>query len=267
MNEAVIVGFLGILGLCMGSFANATVWRLHNKKNIAKDRSECEQCHHKLAWFDLIPLVSWLSLGGKCRYCRAPIRKEIIFTEVVTGLLFVASYWWWPQNITAFYPELTFGLWLVALTMLIILFLYDMKWLLLPDKVMFPLIATGVLMMFVRISEQGSWLPIFESLYAVTILSGLYLVLFLVSKGKWVGFGDVKLGLFLGLGLGTWPLALLCLFLANCIGCLFVIPGMLVGKLRRSSRVPFGPFLILGFTIAMLFGNRMIEWYMSSSGL
>lgn len=267
MDNALILVALGLLGLSFGSFASATVWRLHKKKDIVNDRSECEHCHHKLAWYDLIPVLSWLLLSGKCRYCKKPIRAELPLTELLTAVLFVGSYVMWPSAMNTFEQGILFGLWLVALVLLVILFVYDMKWMLLPDKVVMPLIAVGLLMAITRvtISEDvaGSLLG---SLYAVLILSGLYLLLFLVSKGKWVGFGDVKLGVFLGLALGSWELALLGLFLANFIGCLVVVPGILSGKLKRTARVPFGPFLIVGFAVTFLFGRHIIDWYLALSG-
>jgi prepilin signal peptidase PulO-like enzyme (type II secretory pathway) len=258
---------LGVFGLCFGSFASATVWRLHKKKDIVNDRSECEACHHKLAWYDLIPLVSWLTLKGRCRYCKKQVRAELPLTELLMAVLFVGSYMVWPYSLEVFGGQVLFGLWLVALVLLVILFIYDLKWLLLPDKVVFPLIGVGLLMAIVRTTMSPDVVgSLLGNLYAMVILSGLYLVLFVVSRGKWVGFGDVKLGLFLGLGLGEWQLAFLSLFLANFLGCIIVVPGMLLGKLTRTSRVPFGPFLIAGFLVTVLWGQRLIDWYLGLSG-
>jgi leader peptidase (prepilin peptidase) / N-methyltransferase len=267
MNNVFIMVALAILGLSFGSFASATVWRLHKKKDIVNDRSECESCHHKLAWYDLIPVISWVLLSGKCRYCKKPIRAELPLTELLTAVLFVGSYVMWPYSMNTFGEGMLFGLWLVAIILLVILFVYDMKWMLLPDKVVFPLIAVGTLMAITRFTiAEDMTATILGSVYAVLILSGLYLALFVVSKGKWVGLGDVKLGIFLGLGLGSWELALLCLFLANFLGCLVVVPGILSGKMKRTSRVPFGPFLIGGFLLTFIFGQYIIDWYLMFSG-
>jgi leader peptidase (prepilin peptidase)/N-methyltransferase len=100
-------------------------------------------------------------------------------------------------------------------------------------------------------------------LLALLAVAGLYWVLHTVSKGAWVGYGDVKLGLFMGLALG-WQNALLAVFLANFLGVLVIIPGLLSGKLTRKSKVPFGPFLLLGFVIAGLWGDRAISFYLDS---
>jgi prepilin signal peptidase PulO-like enzyme (type II secretory pathway) len=95
------------------------------------------------------------------------------------------------------------------------------------------------------------------------ILSGLYFALYQISKGKWVGFGDVKLGLGLALLLADWRFAFIALFAANLIGCIIVLPSMARGKLKRDSHVPFGPLLIIGSIIALLAGNYLISWYIS----
>jgi prepilin signal peptidase PulO-like enzyme (type II secretory pathway) len=99
---------------------------------------------------------------------------------------------------------------------------------------------------------------------SVVVLSGLYYLLWLISKGRWIGFGDVKLGLALALLLSDWRLALIALFGANLIGSLLVIPGMLTGRISRNAHVPFGPLLIAGTILAMLFGKQIIAWYQTA---
>jgi prepilin signal peptidase PulO-like enzyme (type II secretory pathway) len=160
-----------------------------------------------------------------------------------------------------------FALWLAAAVLLVILFAYDLKWFLLPNKVVFPLIFVSTLIAMVRISMSPDWMmSLIGLLGAVLILSGLYLLLWILSRGEWIGFGDVKLGLSLALMLVDWKLAFLCLFASNLIGLIVVIPGMTVGRITRKTRVPFGPLLIVGGVIAFLFGSRIIEWYSSFTG-
>ncbi|HYG84264.1 MAG TPA: prepilin peptidase [Verrucomicrobiae bacterium] len=264
MENALVIGGLALLGLCFGSFVNVAVWRIKNNKNLTTDRSECVHCHHKLAWHDLIPVMSWLWLRGKCRYCSKPISLQYPLVELAVAIVFAVSYMAWPYDLAGSVDWIFFGLWLISIVLLTILFIYDLRWFLLPDKVTFPLIAVGVLMAALSIYQAGLGMEaVLQILLAVAILSGLYLGLFMASKGRWIGFGDVKLGIFLGLALSSWPLALLCLFLANLLGCLYVIPGMLLRKLHRSSRIPFGPFLIVGFIISFLWGGSIIDWYLS----
>lgn len=290
MEQFVMVIILGTLGLCMGSFAGATVWRLRarqlvedktegeeidkaeykrllplTKAKLANDRSRCLYCSHTLAWYDLIPLVSWISTHGKCRYCKASIGKFEPTIEIGVAVLFIVSYLLWPSDLSNSVEVAQFGLWLVSSVLLAILFAYDLKWFLLPNRIVFPFIGVAAVYAAVQIVTGASLADAVLSLTgAVVILSGLYLLLWTVSKGSWIGFGDVKLGLGLALLLGEWQLAFIALFAANLIGCLLVIPGMLVGKITRTTRVPFGPLLILGGVVALLFGQPIVDWYMST---
>lgn len=255
---------LALLGLCFGSFINALVWRIRHKRDMLRERSECTHCHHILAWYDLIPVLSWLSLGGKCRYCRKPIDDSPI-VEVVTGLLFVISYLVWPYGMTN-WGLLLFGLWLVALVLMIALTVYDLKWYLLPNAMVYPLIALGVVIGYIRfavIEGLGLGTTAMSMLGGVLVIAGLYWLLHQISAGKWVGFGDVRLSVFIGLILG-WQGALLALFAANVIGCLIVLPGLLMKKLSPKSKIPFGPFLISACIVAFLWGKPVIDWYVKS---
>lgn len=289
MDEILIYGILVIFGLMLGSFAGATVWRLRaqqlvedkaegekidtkeyktllplTKSTIRTDRSRCLHCGHTLAWYDLLPLVSWLSLRGKCRYCHAKIGWFEPLMELGVAAFFVVSYVAWPVSIDSTLAIFHFVLWLIGGVMLAILFAYDLKWFLLPDIIVFPLVAIGAIMAGIQVATASDIVGAFINVAgSVAILSGLYYVLHKVSKGQWIGFGDVKLGLALGLLLADWQLAFIALFAANLIGCLIVIPGMLAGKLTRTTRVPFGPLLILGTIFAMLWGPSLVIAYFS----
>lgn len=257
--------FLGLIGLALGSFVGALVWRLHEGKDFVSDRSECEHCHHKLGVLDLIPLVSWLLLRGKCRYCGAKIGVSAPILELVMAALFVGSYYVFPLPLETWQAWTSFGLWLVYLVGLMALLVYDLKWMLLPNVIMFPLMGVAVVeSIFRQIFVNG--MPPLEwansTIFGIVTLAGLYWVLYTFSKGKWVGYGDVKLGLFMGIALG-FQRSLLALFLANIIGFLIVLPGVLTGKLKRTTRIPFGPFLIAAFVIAFLFGDKLINGYIS----
>jgi len=288
-NQIVISIILIILGLMSGSFVGATVWRLRarqlrldakagekvsatSKKQVAKlqhaplhkDRSVCLHCGHTLAWYDLVPLVSWLSLGGKCRYCHRPIGWLEPVLELTLAIFFVCSYLLWPATITPGVELFRFVVWLVAGVGLAMLFVYDMKWYLLPNVVTFPLIGLGLLYAIV-IVVVGKFAPsvIISVLLGCLILSGLYYVIYVLSKQQWIGFGDVKLGLALALLLADWQLAVLALFLANLIGTVLFLPALLMGKVKRQAHIPFGPLLITGWAIAGLFGSAILQWYLS----
>jgi prepilin signal peptidase PulO-like enzyme (type II secretory pathway) len=283
-----LISVLAVLGLCAGSFAGATVWRLRarqlvedkaegeevdtgeydtllplTKTTVKTDRSRCLHCGHTLQRYDLLPLVSWVSTGGKCRYCHERIGWFEPLMELGMAALFVMSFLLWPFAIQTPIEIGLFALWIVAAVLLIILFAYDLKWFLLPNRVMFPLIFVTAIIAVLQITLSPDWVgSLISMLVGVFILSGLYLLLWLASKGEWIGFGDVKLGLALAFIVADWQLAFLALFAANLFGMLIVLPGMLTGKITRQTRIPFGPLLIAGAVCALLVGDHVINWYM-----
>lgn len=278
------------LGLLFGSFAGASVWRLrayqlkedkklgeeydkkeydHLKKltkhSVSSDRSRCLHCNHVLKWHDLVPLVSWVRTGGRCAYCKKSIGMFEPIVELTTAVLFVAVYHF---AMSMEYPlAITMLLLIISLGM-VILFYYDQKWLLLPNNVMWAVIGlSAVWWGWLAFTTDDIIALAMSTIASVAILSGLYLLLWVVSRGMWVGFGDVKLGLALGLLLGAdWRLALLTLFLANFIGTLLVLPGLLSKKISRRSQVPFGPLLIAGFYLSFFFGTAVVDWYARLAG-
>lgn len=254
---------LVMLGLAFGSFVTALVWRLHEGKNFVSDRSECESCGHRLGALDLVPLVSWLSLRGRCRYCHKPVSWHNPASELLTGVLFVLSYIYWPLMLTSWQAWASFGIWLVYIVLLVALIFYDLRWMLLPNRLVFLLMGLGLVDLGLRLDIAGNLnlaTYVFEALAGVAALGGVYWLLHTVSHGRWVGFGDVKLGVFIGIVLG-WQQALLVLFLANILGFLAIAPALLSRKMSLQSRLPFGPFLIVAFIIAGLCGQKLLGWY------
>lgn len=285
--DSLIIVALAVVGACLGSFAGATVWRLRARQlvedrragevvdkkeytrliplttsSLSSDRSQCLHCNRTLAWYDLIPLLSWFSTKGRCRYCKATIGKFEPLMELGVAGAFVTSYLLWPVPLDGGLEVALFGLWLVAVVLLAVLFAYDLKWFLLPDSVTFSLIAVSAGIGVIKvIGAADMGMAVASLVGAILVLSGLYYLLWVVSRGQWIGFGDVKLGIALGLFLADWRLALLALFGANLIGTLVVLPGMFLGRLGRKAQVPFGPFLIAGAVIAMLIGESLIDFY------
>ena len=157
---------LFVLGLCLGSFINALVWRLHmqemgdrrlkldkkvpNSKlqtpnySVLKGRSMCPNCKHQLSAKDLIPVISWISLKGKCRYCKKPISWQYPLVELLTALLFILSWLFWPVELSASWQYLAFITWIIMLVGLVAMAVYDTKWMLLPDKILYPLVLVTV---------------------------------------------------------------------------------------------------------------------------
>ncbi len=276
-----IAGALLLLGVVLGSFAGAQVWRVRARQlrtdkqtghpydkhewrqlrvllqgTLRDDRSRCLQCGHVLAWYDLLPVVSWLSTGGRCRYCQQFIGWFELVMELVLGVGLALSYLVWPWALPA--SSLLFAVWVVVALVLMILAAYDAKWQLLPDPLNYGLMALGALFVLVRVVTLHD-IDFVSLTGAVALLAGLYGGLYAISRGAWIGFGDVKLCVGLALLLGDWRLAFMTLFFSNMLGCIIVLPGLVRGQLNTRSQVPFGPLLIIGCVISLLFGGHILR--------
>ncbi len=288
-----LIVVLGVLGALLGSFGCAQVWRLrarqlvedkdeYRQKKAAgelvvkedyytsseltrlkglirptmQDRSECLHCHHTLAWYDLLPVLSWVALRGNCRYCHQPIGKTELVAELGLGMVFILSYLAWPHTLSSLLDVAIFSMWLVACVLMLVLFIYDTKWSLLPFSINIALITVAGI--FMILSGVAYGFDFWSTVGSVALLAGLY-AMFAVFR--WAGFGDSILGVGLALLLADWQLAFVALFLANVFGCLMLLPLYIKKQLHRRLRVPFGPFMILGAFVAMLWGVRLIEWF------
>lgn len=220
----------------------------------------CVHCGHVLAAKDLIPVFSWIQLRGKCRYCQKPISRQYPFIESLTAFLFVFSYLFWPSNLDSFLPWAVFTTWLAILILLISLIVYDFKWMLLPNKIISPLGVLAGVYVLLKLLDQKTIIPL-DLAGSVFVGGGIFYILFQVSKGKWIGGGDVKLGFVLGLIIMNPLQAGLMLFLASVMGFIATLPLMLTGRLTPKTRIPFGPFLIVATIIVVLFGAEIIDWY------
>lgn len=260
---------LAWFGAAAGSFVGAVTWRLKTGRDFVMDRSECERCHHKLGIADLIPVVSWIILRGKCRYCHKSIGWYALALELGVAMTFVASYAFWPTELTTWQAQASLAIWYVYIVALAALVASDLRWMILPDVIVFPLIALGLVDAGLRYSLTNNPTVagyVWQVVTGAAALGGIYALLYFITKGRGVGFGDVKLGVFIGVVLG-WQLALLVLMLANIVGFVCVLPGLLRGKMGRKTEVPFGQFLILGFIVAGLFGAAILDWYLRLAGL
>jgi leader peptidase (prepilin peptidase)/N-methyltransferase len=275
------LSLLVVLGLCLGSFVNALVWRMHEKASISdsssssikhskkylKDlsivngRSMCPDCHHQLQAIDLIPVISWITLRGKCRYCHKSISIQYPIVELTLMGLFIVSYFFWPMPFRGI-GEFEFITWLIILTGLVALALFDLKWFLLPNVLTYSVIVIALVQLIIIGLVNGSVLnEAIGAISGVLILGGTFYLLFQISKGRWIGGGDVKLGVALGLLVGGPLTSILLLFIASLSGTLYSIPLMAMGKARRGVHIPFGPFLIIATVICRLFGASIINWY------
>jgi leader peptidase (prepilin peptidase)/N-methyltransferase len=258
-------------GLICGSFVNALVWRLHEQErgevskkrrralSITRGRSMCPHCGHTLAITDLVPIFSWLVLRGRCRYCRKPIGWQYPLVELLTGLLFLISYRVWPYGFDIAGLGL-FVAWLLLLTGLVALLVYDIRWMLLPNRIVYPLLGfwVGVTILLAVSFGRGLSGLLAASLGSL-VCGGLFWLLFPVSDGRWIGGGDVKLGFLLGLLVGSPLAAFLVIFIASLLGTLFTLPFLVTRKLSIASKVAFGPFLIIAGIAVFLAGQPLLE--------
>ncbi len=275
-----IIAFLVVAGLGLGSFINALIWRVYQqekakskaakqKLSILRGRSMCVHCKHQLATADLVPILSWLWLKGRCRYCKKPISWQYPVVEIATALIFVGSYILWPVNLDTTGAWLLFITWLVSSVGLMALLVYDLKWMLLPNRIIYPTFFVALIgrlsyiVFFAEGKAHSFWLLVFS----LVVSSGVFWLMFQVSRGQWIGFGDVRLGLITGTLLADPAKSAAMIFIASLLGSLVALPGLITGKKTMSSKLPYGPFLIVATAIAMLFGSPIIDWYKSLLGL
>lgn len=258
-----VATILAFLGLCFGSFVNALVWRIHTGRDWVRARSQCPKCHHELAWYDLVPLFSFLSLRGKCRYCHKPISWQYPIVEAATALTFVVSYYYWSGGVFGVGDWVLLVTWLATSVGLVALLVYDVRWMILPNRIIYPTLAIAASgrLIYILSFEPSKPRALAAWLLSVAIASGLFWIIFMVSRGRWIGYGDVRLGLILGTVLADSAQSVLMIFTAAVLGSLVAIPLLLSGKKSISSRLPFGPFLIVGTFFVLIYGQSVINWY------
>lgn len=253
---------LVVFGLIFGSFINALVWRVHAGKDFVRGRSECVNCGHVLAAKDLVPVFSWLALRGRCRYCKKTIDDSPL-VEIALAVVFLLSYLFWPVSLNGPGELVLFIGWLITAVGLTALATYDLRWMILPNKILYPtlVVALATQLIYWLAYSPAKTAFIVNWLAAVAVASGIYLAMFIISQGRWIGFGDVRLGLVTGTVLHRPSLALLMIFFASVIGLLAVVPQLLTGKKQLTSRLPYGPCLILATLVCVLFGEQLINFY------
>jgi len=283
-----ILIFVFIFGLIIGSFLNCLIWRLHEKIPLTPfvkggnkwNRSYCPKCKKQIAWHDNIPVLSFIMLWGKCRQCGKAISWQYPIVELTTGLLFAVAFannfQFFPvepgqamanfQTIFLAMPDLAkldnfqFSMKILRdfflISVMAVIFIYDLRWYLILDIVTLP--ACLVMLIFNLILGFSLW-----NLLIFGIIGGsFFLIQFVISKGKWIGGGDIRLGLLIGLSLG-WPGALVAIIISYFIGSIAGIGLILVGKKKWSSKVPLGVFLAAGTIITLFWQEQILNWYLN----
>lgn len=244
-----------IFGLSLGSFLGCVIYRLEKGESFLRGRSYCPHCKHILGWQDLIPVLSFLMLNGQCRYCKQKISWQYPFMELITGFLFLLVFYYFHVDLlkTIYY--------LIISSIFIIIFVYDLKYYIIPDRVVFPGIAISVLYWLLRLWHSGSWNLVYGLGFAM-IPAIFLLAIILFSRGNWMGLGDFKLAILMGFFLG-WPNILPALFSAFFLGAIIGLVLIILKKKGLKSEIPFGPFLIIGTFLALFWGNQVINWYLN----
>jgi leader peptidase (prepilin peptidase) / N-methyltransferase len=249
-----IILFIFGLGLIFGSFLNVVIYRLHAGQSLL-GRSFCTQCKGRIKGYDNIPIISYFILKGKCRMCNERISPYYPIVEATTGILFTLVFFVVePLSDTRAIMELL-SYW-VFISVLIVIFFYDLKWYLILDIVTIP----AIIFAFITNIYLGN--PWSNLLVAGILGGGFFLLQFVVSGGRWIGGGDIRLGVLMGAILG-FPMILVALMIAYFVGTIISLPLVYVGKRNMGDKIPFGTFLSFSTVVTLLYGNNILDWYLS----
>lgn len=250
---ALLIGVCTLVGLCVGSFLNVVIYRVPLHESIVSPRSHCPSCHSAVRERDNIPVVSWLILRGRCRDCRAPISSRYIFVEIVGGALFAgaAARLGFNWDLPAF---------LTLLSGLLALACIDFEKLILPTSIVYVTLSLVVALLLLDALITGDW----TKFLVAAICSAAWFVLFFLmnlASPRILGFGDVRLALVLGFGLGWlgWRYVVLGFFASNVMGLLISVALIAAKKIRRDEYVPYGVFLALGTAFALFAGPEILQ--------
>ncbi len=261
-----VAAVLFLFGLAIGSFLNVVIYRMVHGDSPIRGRSYCDECKKPIAWYDNIPLFSFLILKRRCRHCKTPIPWEYPAVELLTGALFV---WWYMVGFTFFQlssQPLSFIqpiFWLSVGILFLVITFTDISYMIIPDSTVVLLTVASV-MYRLYLAHTGAMQTqdFIISLATALVCSLFFFALVLITKGRGMGLGDVKLVFPLGIILG-YPNSIVAIFVACVSGA---IVGMLM-MWRKSKKltgvIPFGPFLIFGSVVALLWGDRLVSWYLS----
>jgi leader peptidase (prepilin peptidase) / N-methyltransferase len=241
--------FVFIFGTIIGSFLNVIIFRHNTGEQVVNARSRCFSCGKKLEWYELIPVLSFVIQAGKCRKCKNKISWQYPSVELLTGFLFLMIF-------LKFGYSLITGYWLLITSLLIIIAVYDLKYQIIPDVFVYTFGILTFLNLF-RISDFGFRIYNFV---AGLIFFSFFALIWLLSKGRAMGFGDAKLALGIGwlLGLSKGIVALLLSFWTGALAGIFLL-FFFKKEYNLKSRIPFGPFLVLGAIIAFFLGDAIIS--------
>lgn len=240
-----------IFGLLIGSFLNVVILRLPSSKTLA-GRSVCPKCKHQLQARDLVPLFSFVFLRGRCRHCFVPIHYRYPLIEAVTGILFLLSYLHLSYS-TGGLNVLDLILYFVVCSVALVTFVIDLEHYLILDKITFTGLGLVVLVVFIQAFIGKDFSMLLGRLVGMLLGTLPLFLIWWLSRGKWMGFGDVKFMLFIGWVVG-WPLVIFAFVLTFWLGTLIALPLLLAGKKQLSGKMPLGTFMALSLLLVIFFG-------------
>jgi leader peptidase (prepilin peptidase)/N-methyltransferase len=245
-----------VLGSLWGSFSNVCIYRLPEGGNIVSSRSACRNCQKKISWFDNIPFISFIILRGKCRNCDCKISFQYFFVELLVGLGFLVSFYFFGFTIT------TLLLFILTIFFVIIFFI-DLKHFIIPNELTFPLMGIGFLKSFDPNLNQYLFPNYINSLVGGVIGYGvIWIIIFGYKKFKnkeGMGFGDAKLLSAIGFWFG-WVSIPFILFFSSFVALAFAIPDLLRKSKTMSSKIPYGPYLVLGCVLYIFLLEQIIKF-------
>lgn len=243
-----------IYGLIIGSFLNVCIYRIPRNESIAWPGSHCPTCSHNLKWYDNIPLVSYLVLKGKCRYCNTNISAQYPLVESLNAYVYIIMY-------MKFGFGLDFIFYSLISSILVSIIFIDLKEMIIPDSLVLCILVLSIIHKTVNHLLYGISPEIINSILGLLLAGGLFLAIVILSRGG-MGGGDVTLTGALGFVLGV-KYIVLNIFLSFVLGAIISIV-LLAAKIKtRKDPIPFGPFIVLGFFITVLWGQDIINWYFS----
>lgn len=251
-----------VFGAVIGSFLNVLIYRLPIGMDFKKGNSICPNCKHQLNWKDLFPLFSWIFLGGKCRYCKAPISKQYPIVEAINGAMYVLSYIFLCGG---GFEGLSLKLigYMIMMSALLVVSWIDFKHQIIPDSMWIAIFVGGLFIVgdsLINDTFSKSW--IISRIIGLFAVSGVFLIIGLVTGGRAMGGGDIKLMAAVGFVLG-WKAVIIALFLAAFFGVFFTIGRKIFCKTEMKGLIPFGPFLAMGSATAAFVGDLIFNGYLS----
>ena len=241
-----------LVGIIIGSFLNVCICRIPKEGSLVFPGSHCPKCSTPLQWFDLIPIISFILGGGKCRYCGKSISSQYLLVELITGFIFTILYYYFGFNIDFIFYSFIFSI-------LIIIAFIDIDHQIIPNRLVLIILLGTLLYKYIHYLLYSRSLYLINSIMGLIISSLFFLIIVILSKGG-MGGGDVKLIGALGFILGI-PKIILNIFLSFLIGGVVSVLLLAFNIKGRKDPIPFGPFIVLGFIITFFAGDRIINWY------